>query len=110
LENISLFCRALLQKKPIILRSLLIVATLNSEWHYEVATISRLLKITGLFCKRALEQRRYSAKETCNFKEPTNRRHPIGTTLHWVAALNCIHDSLLHCINANRVAKTHRIS
>ena len=43
---------------------------------YGVATISRLLKIIGLFCKRALEQRRHSAKETYNFKEPTNHiRH-----------------------------------
>jgi len=44
---------------------------------YRVATISRLLKITGLFCKRALQKRRYSAKETYNYKEPTNRSHPI---------------------------------
>jgi len=29
-----------------------------------VATISRLLQILGLFCKRALSKRRYSAKET----------------------------------------------
>ena len=42
-----------------------------------VATISRLLKITGLSCKRALYKRLYSAKETYNFKEPTNRSHPI---------------------------------
>jgi len=41
------------------------------------ATISRLLKITGLFCKRDLEKKRYSAKETYNLKEPTNRRHRI---------------------------------
>ena len=40
---------------------------------YKVATISRLLKIIGLFCKRALEKRPYSAKETYHFKEPTNR-------------------------------------
>jgi len=46
---------------------------------YGVATISRLLKITGLFCKRALSKRRYSAKETYRFKEPTNRSHPIHT-------------------------------
>jgi len=45
--------------------------------NYEVATISRLLKITGLFCKRALLKRLYSAKETRNFKEPFNRSHPI---------------------------------
>jgi len=44
---------------------------------YGVATISRLLKIMGLFCKRALKKRQYSAKETYNFKEPTNRSHPI---------------------------------
>jgi len=43
--------------------------------HYVVATISRLLKIIGLFCKRALQKRRHSAKETYNFKEPTNVRH-----------------------------------
>ena len=44
---------------------------------YGVATISRLLKIIGLFCKRALHKRRYSGKETWTFKEPTNRSHPI---------------------------------
>ena len=44
---------------------------------YVVATINRLLKIIGLFCKRALLKRRYSAKETYNFKEPTNRSHHI---------------------------------
>ena len=44
---------------------------------YGVATISRLLKIIGLFCKRARLKRPYSAKETYNFREPTNRSHPI---------------------------------
>jgi len=59
-----------------------------SEWKYHqqlnfsaygVATISRLLKIIGLFCKRALQKRRYSTKETYNLNEPTNRSHPIVT-------------------------------
>jgi len=45
---------------------------------YGVATISRLLKMIGLFCKRAQEKRRYSAKETYDCKEPTNRSHPIA--------------------------------
>jgi len=45
--------------------------------HYGVATISRFLKIVGLFCTRALSKRLYSAKETYHFKEPTNRSHPI---------------------------------
>jgi len=29
------------------------IVTVNCVYGYEVATISRLLKITGLFCKRA---------------------------------------------------------
>jgi len=40
-----------------------------TQLYYGVATISRLLKIIGLFCTRALEKRLYSAKETYNFKE-----------------------------------------
>ena len=44
---------------------------------YGVATIGRLLKMTSLFCQRALEKSRYSAKETYNLKEPANRSHPI---------------------------------
>jgi len=48
---------------------------------YGLATISRLLKIAGLFCKRALYKRRYFAKETYNLKEPTNRSHPISEHL-----------------------------
>jgi len=52
-----------------------------------VATISRLLKIIGLFYKRALQKRLYSAKETYNFEEPTNRSHPIPQSIcrrRWV--------------------------
>ena len=37
---------------------------------YGVATISRLLKMIGLYCKRAQEKTLYSAKETYSFKEP----------------------------------------
>ena len=44
---------------------------------YGVALISRMDKILGLFCKRALYKRRYSAKETYNFINPTDRSHPI---------------------------------
>jgi len=67
---------------------------LSFKWHFEscmswyfdsmllmrygVATISRLLQILGLFCKRALSKRLYSAQETYNFNEPTNRSHPIA--------------------------------
>jgi len=36
------------------------------------------LKMIGLFCKRTLSKREYSAKETYNLKEPTHRSHPIA--------------------------------
>jgi len=60
-------------------------------WHawwmaYGVSTLSRHLKIEGLFGNRALEKRLYSTKETYNSKKPTNRsllitvwaRHTMG--------------------------------
>jgi len=53
---------------------------------YGVAAISRLLKIIGLFCKRALSKRPFSAKETYDFKEPTNRSHPITIAKGWKGA------------------------
>ena len=49
----------------------------DSKCYYGVATIRRLLKIIGLFGKRDLLKRLYSAKETYIFKEPTNRSHPM---------------------------------
>jgi len=63
-------------------------STQTRATRYGVATISRLLKMIGLFCrtsslfkvsfcKRAQEKRLYSAKETCNFVEPTNRSHLV---------------------------------
>ena len=42
---------------------------------YGVALVSRIDKIRGLFCKRGLQKRRYSAKETYNFIDPTDRSH-----------------------------------
>jgi len=48
-----------------------------------VATISRLPKSIGLFCKRASYKIPYSAKETYIFKEPTSRSHPISI-LGWL--------------------------
>jgi len=44
---------------------------------YGVATISRLLKIIGLFCRISSLLQGSFAKETYNFKESTNRSHPI---------------------------------
>jgi len=47
------------------------------SWH-GVALASRIDKIIGLFCRRALYKRRYSAKETCNLIDPTDYSHPIS--------------------------------
>jgi len=44
---------------------------------YGVAIVSRIDNIIGLFCKRDLKKRQYSAKETYNFIDPTDRSHPI---------------------------------
>ena len=48
---------------------------------YGVATVSRIDKIIGLFCKRDLYKRRYSAEETYKFIDPTDRSHPIPSSL-----------------------------
>jgi len=59
-------------------------------WH-GVATIRRLLKNTDLVCRISSLLQGSFAKETCNFKEPTNRSHPISwshgdrLSQHWVA-------------------------
>jgi len=59
-----------------------------------VATICRLLKIIGLFCKRALQKRPIFSKETYNFKEATDGRH------HYVDARDAfgamVHNDLCH--------------
>jgi len=40
----------------------------RDTYEYGVAATSRLLEMIGLFCKRDPLKRRYSAKETYNFK------------------------------------------
>jgi len=65
---------------------------LTHENAYGVATISRLLKSTGLFSRRALQKRLYSAQETYDFKEPTNRSHPIAAKAS--SALICLFEGI----------------
>jgi len=48
---------------------------------YGVAPISMMLKNICLFCKRALQKRPVFCKETCIFKHPTHRSHPISLVL-----------------------------
>ena len=47
------------------------------KFRYGVATISRLLKIIGFFCRISSLLQGSFAKETYNFKEPTTRSHHI---------------------------------
>ena len=49
-----------------------------SGLHYALASISRLLKIIGLFRKISSLLLGSFAKETDHFKEPTNGSHPIA--------------------------------
>ena len=66
---------------------------------YGAATSSMLLKIIGLFCKRALQKKLYSAKETYNSKEPTNRSHIYSYPhLHLFHIYVYMFYSLTYCI------------
>jgi len=86
---------------------------LDKTCHYGVATVSRLLKIICLFCKRALQKRWYSAKETYNFKEPTNRSHRIAHCRdvmphrwhRWMSQLHTVSTKrLAHCLHVTNSA------
>ena len=46
---------------------------------YGVATVSRIDEIIGLFCRILSLFQGSFAKETYNFIDPTNQRHPIRT-------------------------------
>ena len=58
---------------------------------YGVASASRIDKIIGLFCKRALSKRRYSAKETYNIIDLTDRSHPIVRHIIYVVRYKWSH-------------------
>jgi len=92
-----------------------------------VATISRLLQIIGFFCKRALWKRRYSSKETCDFKEPTIsspvisvmvtctfkqlRNHLCGTThlyVRWVSFI-CAMSLIYVCPQSRYQRRCHEL-
>jgi len=62
---------------------------------YRVATMSSLLQIIGLFCKRALQKRLYSAKETYHSKEPTSLSNPISC---FSLIYTCVHLHVHACI------------
>ena len=63
---------------------------------YGVASVSRIDKMISLFCKRALQKRRYSAKETYNLIDPTDRSHSIMSAKGNSELREASHDELLH--------------
>jgi len=85
---------------------------------YGLATISRLLKIIGLFWRISSLLYGSFAKETYNFKEPTNWSHPIricmslhrsSYTCAWV--MSCVNEAQICCAAAQQMShvKRHRI-
>ena len=60
---------------------------------YGVALVRRMDKIIGLFCKRGLQKRRYSAKETYNFIDPIcvdDSSHFVGAMCLCVCVTVCV--------------------
>jgi len=55
-----------------------------------MATIRRLLKIIGLFVRISSLLSGSFAKETYNFKEPTNRSHPIVWCMYIYVCLHAL--------------------
>jgi len=67
---------------------------------YGVATISRLLEIMGLSCRISSLLQGSFAKETYNFKEPTNRSHPILKRIDQCGAMFGIGSNRARALNA----------
>jgi len=68
---------------------------------YGVATISRLLQITGFFCRISSLLYGSFAKETYHFKEPTTRSYPTAGICVWVHGGDCIYTHMYKHIGVN---------
>jgi len=68
---------------------------------YGVATISRLLKIAGLFCRISSLLWGSFAIETYNFKEPTNRSHSMSSLSYPISNFFsvCVHVYIHSCVH-----------
>ena len=62
---------------------------------YGVALVSSIDKMIGLFCKRALWKRQYSAKETYNLIDPTDCSHPIWVCCYMYAFERACKDDII---------------
>jgi len=63
-----------------------------------VATISGLLKVIGLFCKRAIQKRRYSAKETWTGISKSHQTRPVVRAAAGMHASVCARARVLVCV------------
>jgi len=81
--------------------------SLFNTTRYGVATISRMLKNIGLFCKRDLQKRPIFCKETYIFKHPTHRSHPIVNT-QWYAKTKCLRKTKLAYLYIKQGASAKR--
>jgi len=76
---------------------------------YGVATISRMLKNIGLFCKRALQKRPVFCKETCIFKHPTHRSHPTVLCItRYQKYAQCNQIKTLKCAYCKKILSLHK--
>ena len=71
----------------------------------EMATISRLLKVVGLFCKRALYKRQYSAKRPRVSSIVPYATH-CNTLQHTAIHCNTLRHTAIHCNTLQHTA-TH---
>jgi len=71
--------------------------TKNRKHRYGVATIRRLLKIIGLFCRISSLLWGSFAKETSHMEEFTNRSHPIANAGH-ILMLACVYVCVCMCV------------
>ena len=74
---------------------------LGQIYTYGVASMSRMLKNMGLFCKRDLQKRPIFCKETYIFKHPINWSHPIP--FHCMG----LYIYIYICIYRPRMQKSH---
>jgi len=75
-----------------------------------VPTISRLLKIIGLFCRISSLLKGSFATEICDFKEPTNRSHPIWWSASKTPTLSTVLRRCVGCENIRTLpcSETHQ--
>ena len=80
-------CRCLLQNIVSFAKEPYKRDDIQQQYFCGVATCSRLLKIVGVFCTISSLLQSSFAKETYDFKEPTNRSHPIHVYEYMCAPL-----------------------